>query len=134
MKNTVINVNNKKELLAALHLLTTFSGLEVSGSYKTPEAFADQYPEAGAVGLQGTGSGRTIVGWYGKRSEGYSFSAESQQIMDELLEHCPTIKVDKVGDYTATVTLNNIQVGCQTISFAKFDEIAAAVAKIRADS
>ncbi len=42
-----------------------------------------------------------------------------------------SVVVKNVGDYEAMVTKNSVQVGCQTISFEKFEEIAEAVKQIR---
>lgn len=41
------------------------------------------------------------------------------------------IEVTGVGNYSATITDKNITVGCTTISFEKFDEIAKAVQAVR---
>lgn len=42
--------------------------------------------------------------------------------------------IEDVGDYTATVTPTGIQVGCQFITLAKFDELAKAVNQVRDDT
>jgi hypothetical protein len=44
------------------------------------------------------------------------------------------IMIKDVGDYTATVTPTGIQVGCQFITLAKFDELAKAVNQVRDDT
>lgn len=41
------------------------------------------------------------------------------------------VLVKNVGDYQAVVHKDHIQVGCQTITFEKFDELAKAVNKVR---
>ncbi len=44
------------------------------------------------------------------------------------------IFIENVGNYQAIVYKDHIQVGCQTISFEKFDELVKAVNKVRDDS
>lgn len=38
----------------------------------------------------------------------------------------PCIIVEDVGEYSATITEKRIEIGCQTVSWEKFDEIAEA--------
>lgn len=44
------------------------------------------------------------------------------------------IIINGVGDYDAIITEESIQVGCQTITFKKFEELQEAVKKVRNDS
>jgi hypothetical protein len=43
----------------------------------------------------------------------------------------PKITVEEIAGYDAVVSEDGIKVGCQTISFEKFDELVKAVNKIR---
>jgi hypothetical protein len=58
----------------------------------------------------------------------YSYPLQSVQFVRKGLKK---INVLISKDYMAEVTEKNIQVGCQTITFKAFDELAEAVAKMR---
>lgn len=61
---------------------------------------------------------------------------EYPQDVTEILNHIynitvSAIKVEDIGTYDGVVTKNVVKVGCQTISYEKIQEIAAAVKQIR---
>ena len=58
----------------------------------------------------------------------YYYPLQSVQFVRKGLK---TEKVTLTKDYDAVVSKDNIKVGCQTITFKAFDELAAAVAKMR---
>jgi hypothetical protein len=58
----------------------------------------------------------------------YTYPLQSVQFVRKGLKK---INVLISKDYMAVVTEKNIQVGCQTITFTAFDELAEAVAKMR---
>lgn len=53
------------------------------------------------------------------------------KIVSILTNSKPPIVVENVGEYTAVINDDGINVGCQTISFEKFDEVAKAVKEYR---
>ena len=55
---------------------------------------------------------------------------DTDAIIKKLLNLNNVITVENVGDYSATISDKGIQVGCQTITFEKFKEIADAVDKV----
>jgi hypothetical protein len=57
------------------------------------------------------------------------FPQDSYIILADLSDQSAPIVIEGVGDYSARVYKDHLMVGCQTISWEKFDEIAAARAK-----
>jgi len=57
------------------------------------------------------------------------FPQDAYIILSDLSDQSAPIVIDGVGDYSAKVYKDHLMVGCQTISWEKFDEIAAARAK-----
>jgi hypothetical protein len=72
-------------------------------------------PDSSGVRLDGKGNG-------------YYYPLQSVQFVRKRPK---TEKVTLTEDYDAIVSEDNIEVGCQTITFQAFDELAKAVAKIR---
>ena len=64
----------------------------------------------------------------GGQGNDYYYPLQSVQFVRKRLNK---INVLISKDYMAEVTEKNIQVGCQTITFSAFDELAEAVAKMR---
>jgi len=58
----------------------------------------------------------------------YNYPLQSVQLVRKAPK---TEKVTLTKDYDAVVSKDNIKVGCQTITFKAFDELASAVAKMR---
>ncbi len=61
-----------------------------------------------------------------------SWPSQATEILTELKEFFKgkrPVFISKVGDYSATICDDGIKVGCQTISFAKFQEIVDGVDK-----
>lgn len=77
-----------------------------------------------------SGNGRIRVG-----RENYTLPQDFSKVINlvranEVENYTPVI-ISDVGDYEAKVHKSGIKVGCQTISFEKFEEIAEAVKKFR---
>jgi len=73
--------------------------------------------------------------WTGDDMKTYSWPQDATLIMDSLLEIAKTPKpiiVPRVTtDYDASVTTEGVLVGCQKVSWEKWDQLAQAVNKIR---
>lgn len=66
---------------------------------------------------------------YGMTS--YEYPRDLHKIVQDLISSPAEYTVEDVGDYSATINADGIEVGCQIISFEKFDEIAEKVALVR---
>jgi len=62
------------------------------------------------------------------RGVGYNYPLQSVQLVRKASK---TEKVTLTKDYDAVVSKDDIKVGCQTITFKAFDELAEAVAEMR---
>ena len=71
------------------------------------------------------------MGFVHTNPSGLYWPKDADKIIDIIVGSNKSITVPNVGDYTATVDAEGIKVGCQTISFEKFDELTKAVNKIR---
>lgn len=60
-----------------------------------------------------------------------SQAAEVLEDLDKIFNAKQPIVIDNVGDYKATISDKGIQVGCQTISFAKFQEIVNGIEQFK---
>jgi hypothetical protein len=79
-------------------------------------------PVHNGVSISGTNYGSAVLSW----------PSQATEILAELKEYFKGKKpvfVSNVGDYSATICDEGIKVGCQTISFAKFQEIVDGVDK-----
>jgi len=59
----------------------------------------------------------------------YVWPKDATEIIKEITD--TEITIDNVGDYSAIICREGIKVGCQTISFGKFDEIVEGVKKYK---
>jgi hypothetical protein len=64
----------------------------------------------------------------GGLGEGYSYPLQSVQFVRKGLK---SITIPLTKDHNVVVSKEGIKVGCQTITFKAFDELASAVAKMR---
>ncbi len=61
------------------------------------------------------------------------WDTDAAKIIDHILNPFKEITINGVGDYSAIVSQDDIRVGCQVISFEKFQEIADAVKEVLGD-
>jgi hypothetical protein len=96
-----------------------------TGEYDTP-----------SITIFSDGSGHVDLGDVEETSESFYSHGDLEAAMEMALEIAQKITkinptVDLNGSYSAEVTENGIEVGCQKISFASFDKLAEVVAKVR---
>jgi hypothetical protein len=78
--------------------------------------------------MRGGDDGEHSINWFAKN--GYK-PVMLDKFIENILSYNSSIKIEISSQYTAEISKDSIKVGCQTISFEKFDEIAAAVEKMR---
>lgn len=134
--NVLIKTENPQDARRLLIVLLALTGGQIHAGDITVDQFVDRYAASHPlIGLDGTytDDGKPVfAGWGGRRVADYSYPQDIQKIIDIFSPDSKKVQViENVGDYEATVTAEGISVGCQKISLEKFDEIAAAVAKVR---
>jgi hypothetical protein len=60
----------------------------------------------------------------GARTVTHHYPEDIQKIVNYFIKPKKEYIVTEVGDYNAEITKDGIKVGCQVISFEKFDEVA----------
>lgn len=128
-----ILTRSPEEYKKALQLFT-ISGLPLSRNM-TVEEFAKVYKwEEGSssVGISSTNKYITAFICCGREYFiTFDDTKELGELVKELLNYKKAETIHDVGKYEAIVSQDSIKVGCTEISFDKFDEIAAAVERMR---
>ena len=120
----VIDTNNKADHYSATALLQKLSGAKIHGYENlSVQSFNDSYWNTHSLvvlrhddTIGGTKSGNRKVTHY--------YPQDTQKIVDHFIKPKKEYIVTNVGDYKAEITKDGIKVGCQVISFEKFDEVA----------
>lgn len=131
--NFRIKIANKKEAIEALTLLQKLTGKKIHAEDLTPEQWVKLY-NVSHFSYIGTTSRDHICGFlHSGDKEVLHYFTHLSEIISRLVGYKEYV-VRNVGDYTANITKDGIEVGCQKISFEKFDEVAAMVAKFRSEN
>jgi len=125
----VILTNTSEDRTALLAILFQYGYIWHKHSHDTTQDPAlvnsiynfSKYPR---IAVDPTGS---ICGTGG--TQDYVWPQDAAKIIKDLT--AKVIVVNNVGEYTATVSAKNIQVGCQTITWEKFDELVEASKQVR---
>jgi hypothetical protein len=128
--NFKIKTNTQKEKLSAIILLSKLTGANISDFYLDDDGEVShnmnmRHPYLYISDNEITAS----MSPFGDNQ--YDYSTQLHEIIDLLTNPKKEYVVKDVGDYSATISGNGIEVGCQTISLEKFDEIAEKVALVR---
>lgn len=130
--NFRIKVKNNREAVEALTLLQKLTGKKIHRDNLTPEQWVDDFDSSvyKYIGIYND----TIVGYeVAGNLEVLHYFTHLSEIISRLVGYKVYVVKD-VGHYTAKITKDGIEVGCQKISFEKFDEVAAMVAKFRSEN
>lgn len=101
----------------------------------TLEKACKEFTNFPVLNLENNGSGFDISGTRVSDNDSLNWPSQAKEILKELKEifvKPKPIIISNVGDYKATICEDGIKVGCQTISFAKFQEIVDGVSKYKA--
>lgn len=129
-----IKTNSPEEYRKALVLFNEMTGLPFYENISVDEYIKRYSWEPGDfVGISNTE--RYITSWRGWgdfSNFAYLWEVEGMaKVIKYMLDFSPIVIVKNVGSYTAEITKDGINVGCQKISFEKLDEIVEAANKIR---
>jgi hypothetical protein len=134
MKNTkfVIKVTTVEDKRNAIILLNKLTGAFIGSCYRD---LNDNVMPPHQLDLRYSYLGVADTRIDGRRTSDdmpvYNYPDDLPIIIDKLLSPPVEYTVEDVGDYSATISEDGIEVGCQTISLKKFDEIAEKVALVR---
>jgi hypothetical protein len=128
-----IKTTNKKDKKAATILLMKLSDMEIHQTFEDLDDFCKLwscYPVISNVG--------SIIDGHSFRCDKYEHIAQFDypSQISEIIEHLVGIKTYKMkltDEYEAVVSNSGIEVGCQTISFKKLNELNELVAEYRKD-
>lgn len=126
-----IKTNNLTEFRKAFNIFILLGGYEIDcaksiDDYITKFIYYENFPYY--VGLS---HNNKVTCW--SASDNFVHFDDTENLTSfiaEIVSESPTT-IKEVGDFDAVITSKNIKVGCQIISFEKFDEIAEAVKKHR---
>ena len=134
MYNSIIikteSVDDRATLLGVLYSLGAI--FHRSSESLTLEQSLTKYTEYLSLRLVKTGSGLSISGVH--QDPDVNWSGNPIATLERLKRFTAkdeSIRINKVGDYHAKVTKDGIHINGEVISFEKFDEIAAAVTKVK---
>jgi hypothetical protein len=139
-----IKVKNAEEYKKALEIFA-LTGYQIGYHGISIEKFVTKFPFNGSIfnGIQNfvgisecfsRNETTYITAWNDNHTcDSINFSDKKAlaNLIVEILSLSNQKIVEKVGEYKAVISPNGIKVGCTTISFEKFDEIAAAVKEVR---
>ncbi len=140
-KRIDVKSTSKEDWVALLSFLFSngYHYHEITDISKADEDYPfDRYPiNSFSVDTDGSHYSMEVCGnsrLHGNR-ENYILPQDFSKVINlvrqnNVVNYTPIV-IEDVGDYEARVTATGIKVGCQTISFEKFDEIEEAVKKIR---
>jgi len=128
-----IKITNREDKKAATILLMKLSGIGIHPTFEDLDDFTlmwSCYPVISNVG--------TVIDGHAYKIKAHAsvpqFDYPSQ--INEIIEHLTVIKTYKMkltDDYDAVVADTGIRVGCQTISFEKFEELNELVTEYKKD-
>lgn len=126
-----ILTRSPEEYKKALQLFT-ISGLPLFKNM-TVEEFAEVYKWEKGISVGISSTNRYITAFLSDWEVNITFddTKELGELVQELLNYKKAETIHGVGKYEAIVSQDSIKVGCTEISFEKFDEIAAAVERMR---
>lgn len=131
--NFRIKVKNDREAVEALTLLQKLTGKQIHAEDLTPEEFVRLH-KVSDYSYMGINSRDCICGFlHSGDKEVLHYFTHLSEIISRLVSYKEYV-VENVGKYTAKISRDGIEVGCQKISFEKFDEVAAMVAKFRSEN
>jgi hypothetical protein len=125
MKPNKIRVSNADEYRKAHVLFYEIGGFRYR-DHSSVDDYITKYPFKTPREVVGINDGK-ITAWnsYYRDTDIIPFS-EAGELIQSLFLAKSSITIVDVGDYSAVVSEGGIQVGCQTISFEKLDEIVEA--------
>jgi len=127
MYKAKIKINSKKEQIAVLKLLVGFGGWIRSG--ETPESYAE-FPEYNHVVVdRDMRMDLTSSNW--DAGVLFNYPADAAKLIEFLSFPLIEEKIRISDEWVAHVTKDGIKVGCQSISFERFDELAKVVKEVR---
>lgn len=136
MKNT-LNIQtdtlaDRSILMGILYSVGAIFHLNSEPGVYTLEKAKDAYTGTLTLSVDKTDKGLDISGWNTTPDANFSTDpAKALELIKSFAAVAPTsILVKEVGDYEALVQKDGIHIYGQVIPFDKFDEIAAAVAKL----
>ncbi len=133
MITTAVKVNNRKDFETLVTLMVA-NGYTYSpyNTHTTPKEVADSWARSYSYlllsdkkNLNGCNHGCSLAQAY------LNWPEDAATVVDMLFNSKKNRIVENVGDYTAEITENGIEVGCQTIPFEKFQEIVEAVKAVK---
>jgi hypothetical protein len=127
MTQIIIKTENKADHYSAAALLQKLSGLQIHLCPITVEKFNDDHWKLHPLVKCSYG----YICGVTDQAHTHSYPQDIQKIVDHFIKPTKEYIVTGVGDYKAEISDKGIKVGCQLISFAKFDEIASKLKDFR---
>lgn len=128
-------VKTKEQYRQALLLYSSLAELPIHNGDEvvTVDEYIEEFPIED-VKIVGINNHNRISTWSyvsnDTNEKDFSIQSERAKILEYLLSIKSTIIVKNVGIYDAVISKNGIRVGCQNITFEKFQEIVDAVKKV----
>lgn len=131
---TRIKVYNRDQVRKALGIFNLLGGFSIDMGDTIDEFTRKYIPKDVTTYYIGLSFNDKVTAWSAGDNDNNIDINDTESLavfIAEIVSYEKPTTIKGVGQYDAIISSENIQVGCQTISFEKFDEIAAAVKKHR---